>query len=171
MKIKVSDIDNHRISLLEFIKEKVEENFKVECLIERKILSLDFAYVEERNQYFSTPILNYLSKLDNSDIEKVIWITEKDLFVPSLNFIFGQAQMGGRNGIISTFRLKTVEENLYYMRCAKEVNHELGHTFGLSHCKNEKCVMFFSNSLSDTDGKNFTFCNRCQSIYERIISE
>jgi len=26
---------------------------------------------------------------------------------------------------------------------------ELGHTFGLGHCENPRCVMFFSNSLMD----------------------
>ena len=88
MRIKLNDIDNHNMELLEFIKEKVEENFKLGCIIGRLNLNLDFAYIEERNQYFSTPILNYLSKIENHDIKKIIWITEKDLFVPGLNFIF-----------------------------------------------------------------------------------
>jgi archaemetzincin len=31
----------------------------------------------------------------------------------------------------------------------------------LGHCENPRCVMFFSNSLMDTDGKGFEFCLRC----------
>ena len=32
----------------------------------------------------------------------------------------------------------------------KEVVHELGHLFKLSHCDKRYCVMHFSNSLKDT---------------------
>ncbi|TLX91314.1 MAG: hypothetical protein E6K97_02920 [Thaumarchaeota archaeon] len=35
----------------------------------------------------------------------------------------------------------------------KECVHELGHIFGFVHCPNIECVMYFSNSLSDTDIK------------------
>lgn len=48
----------------------------------------------------------------------------------------------------------------------KEAVHELGHTFGLVHCIDPKCVMFFSNSLADTDNKNTKFCKKCIKLFE-----
>jgi len=42
----------------------------------------------------------------------------------------------------------------------KEVIHELGHIFGLPHCKN-KCVMQFSNSLAEAMEKPSHFCQEC----------
>ena len=48
-------------------------------------------------------------------------------------------------------------------RIAKETIHELGHYFGLFHCNNKRCVMYFSNSLYDTDFKNRTFCKKCKN--------
>ncbi|MBI5166254.1 MAG: hypothetical protein HY998_00750 [candidate division NC10 bacterium] len=37
-------------------------------------------------------------------------------------------------------------------------------TYGLDHCRDFRCVMFFSNSLLDTDRKGPGFCPRCQKI-------
>ncbi len=52
------------------------------------------------------------------------------------------------------------DKPLFYQRIVKEAVHELGHSFGLGHCKNIKCVMRFSNSLSDTDIKTSHLCKK-----------
>jgi len=43
-------------------------------------------------------------------------------------------------------------------RAATEAIHELGHTYGLSHCSDPTCVMWFSNTLSESDRKGTRFC-------------
>ena len=50
------------------------------------------------------------------------------------------------------------DKSYFCQRLAKEAVHELGHAFGLKHCENIKCVMHFSNSLSDTDIKRSHLC-------------
>jgi len=40
----------------------------------------------------------------------------------------------------------------------------LGIIYGLGHCRNPGCVMFFSNSILDTDRKSSFFCESCQII-------
>ena len=55
---------------------------------------------------------------------------------------------------------------LFQHRVLKEAIHELGHTLGLSHCGNRRCVMHFSNSLSDTDIKGQDLCLNCRSLLE-----
>ncbi|MEA2005134.1 MAG: hypothetical protein U9O50_02570 [Acidobacteriota bacterium] len=50
-----------------------------------------------------------------------------------------------------------------------EAVHELGHTYGLSHCPDAKCVMHFSNSLLDTDKKSASFCTHCHKLLDEII--
>jgi archaemetzincin len=46
-------------------------------------------------------------------------------------------------------------------RASKTAIHELGHSYGLVHCRDHKCVMFFSFNLSDTDYKESRFCKKC----------
>ncbi|MBV9667768.1 MAG: hypothetical protein JO327_06520, partial [Nitrososphaeraceae archaeon] len=36
------------------------------------------------------------------------------------------------------------DEYLFYQRIVKEAVHELGHAFGMNHCRNTSCVMHFS---------------------------
>ena len=76
--------------------------------------------------------------------------------------------MGGRVAAIYLPRLrqelyvKKLDTNkLFEQRVIKEAIHELSHTFGLSHCEESRCVMHFSNSLQETDFKNYIFCKKC----------
>ena len=45
---------------------------------------------------------------------------------------------------------RTGKSQIYFSKDTKEVVHELGHLFKLSHCDKRYCVMHFSNSLKDT---------------------
>jgi archaemetzincin len=78
--------------------------------------------------------------------------------------------MGGPAAIIALPRLRQSfyglpeDEALYHERAVKEAVHEMGHTYGLGHCRNRRCVMAFSNSLLDTDAKSRHFCARCHPL-------
>ncbi|CAB3289148.1 Peptidase zinc-dependent [Methanocaldococcus lauensis] len=96
-----------------------------------------------------------------SDALFVVAITPYDLYSNGLNFVFGIAYPF-RGCIVSYARLYSDNEELFLSRVRKEVTHEMGHVFGLSHCPNPKCVMHFSNSLYDTDYKEEEFCSNCK---------
>ena len=51
----------------------------------------------------------------------------------------------------------------------KEAIHELGHTFGLKHCKNN-CVMKSSQYPSDVDKKLSEFCEDCINKLKEFFS-
>ncbi len=121
-------------------------------------------YNPQRGQYKGDTLLEVLSKVYYPDMLKFLALLPFDLYEEGLNFIFGLAQLGGRYAVVSTYRLKNEDERLFFERVFKEVNHELGHTFGLMHCKNKKCVMNFSNSLQDVDAKSRFFCEFCSKI-------
>ncbi len=70
--------------------------------------------------------------------------------------------------MVSTFRLN---ETLYGLpenprlleeRLIKESVHELGHTFGLIHCRDYNCVMHTSTSVEEIDVKGAEFCVGCK---------
>ncbi|RDE10708.1 MAG: hypothetical protein C4K49_12775 [Candidatus Thorarchaeota archaeon] len=122
------------------------------------------AYVPARRQYSADPFLDTVGHRVPSG-KHGLGLVSLDLFVPSLNFIFGLAQYGG-HALVALPRLSPVfyglpeNEALHFERVAKEALHEVGHVFGLSHCK-QHCVMRFSNCLDDTDRKPSTFCPSC----------
>ncbi len=127
-----------------------------------------YAYNKKRNQYLSTTILNTIAKEKGyTPYKKVLGIVDRDLYVPELNFVFGEASQ--RVAVISITRLRQEfyhlpgDPNLFQRRTLTEAVHELGHTYGLGHCENPRCVMFFSNSLTDTDRKGPEFCTKCKN--------
>ncbi|MDH4153803.1 MAG: archaemetzincin family Zn-dependent metalloprotease [Nitrospira sp.] len=92
----------------------------------------------------------------------ILGVTNRDLYVEGLNYVFGLADSPGKAAVISLHRLHAgADDMLFRARAVKEAVHELGHTRGLRHCADSRCVMAFSNSLADIDRKGKEFCVRC----------
>jgi archaemetzincin len=132
-----------------------------------------YLFDKARKQWISDSLLDWLlESINPGSTTKVLAICDFDAYSDELNFVFGQAHLGGRAAAIYLPRLKDEFyvrksdkiNNLFEQRVIKESVHELGHTFGLRHCQISKCVMHFSNSLQDTDFKDDEFCDRCNKI-------
>ena len=127
----------------------------------------DEAFDSRRNQYHSTRILALLEQqILALHMDRLLGVTYHDLYVPGMNFVFGEARLPGRVGVISTHRLKTQSGgalDVFHERVVKEAVHEIGHMTGLEHCSKTSCVMHFSQGISDTDLKSPNLCEDCQS--------
>ena len=130
-------------------------------------IDVSATYSESRSQYYSTQIIaeamNYTQKYNG----KIILLTELDLYVPVLTFVFGEAQLNGKHSIVSICRLHEefysgiTDDRLLLSRTVKEVLHELGHNFGLRHCDDWDCVMHSSTSIEEVDIKGEGYCKSC----------
>lgn len=124
------------------------------------------AWDARREQYLADAVL---AQVYVSEVTRALAMADLDLYVPDLNFVFGLADRAAGRAIIALPRLRQsfygLPENaaLFRERVVKEAVHELGHTIGLGHCRDRRCVMAFSNSLADTDYKEREFCERCKT--------
>jgi archaemetzincin len=127
----------------------------------------------ERGQYAAEPILRRLATLGGG-AARTLGVADLDLFTPGLNFIFGQAQAGGP-ALMSLARLRPEfwgrppDPALLRERASKEAVHELALSYGLDHCRDAICVMWFSNTLAETDQKSSAFCARHASQLGRAL--
>jgi len=160
--------------LLQKMKNDLGRVFERPVVTGRGMTEPRYAFHPKRNQYLSTAILNTLLKQKEYEpYEKILGIVDVDLYVPDLHFVFGEA--GPKAAVISLVRLRqepyglSSDEELFYRRILTEAVHELGHSFGLRHCPNPRCVMFFSNSLADTDRKGPDFCKACTQGLKRLM--
>jgi archaemetzincin len=123
------------------------------------------AYDSGRDQYIADVLLTAVQQLSG---QHIIGVTDLDLYSGDLNFVFGLAQLPGKAAVISLHRLRSgAHRDTFRKRAVTEVVHELGHTLGLHHCPDPRCVMHFSNRLADTDRKGVKYCERCRGKLQK----
>ena len=131
----------------------------------------DHSFEAERNQYHSTKILKELVRGAPPDSLKVLGVIEKDLCIPILTFVYGEAQLNGIGALVSLARLRQEfyglppDHALLRARAIKEAVHEIGHTFGLTHCADHACPMSLSNHVRQVDTKGAALCSRCRAAF------
>ena len=154
-------------SIIECITNCISNRLDFICKVFSKNKNPDYAYNEGRCQYNSKLILKNLIQNCSNDTFRLIGVTSVDLYAPILKYVFGLAQINGQCSLVSTHRLdprfynQPPNQYLLLKRVEKTTLHEIGHTFGLTHCRDKNCVMFSSAKIEDTDFKQPAFCLTC----------
>jgi archaemetzincin len=171
MKIGILPIGQAETAIALRVQENLVKVFPdTTCLvIDDKLPLFERAFDKKRKQYRSSVILSQIQgyAAEKTGLNRVLGVADVDLFVPDLNFVFGEAACPGKTALISLWRLRpefygaAPDMTLFLARTLKEAVHEVGHTLGLRHCARPSCVMHFSNSIFDTDKKQSLFCDQC----------
>ncbi|NPV05835.1 MAG: archaemetzincin family Zn-dependent metalloprotease [Syntrophaceae bacterium] len=153
---------------VEPLEHAVMRTFGLKTRYRRFDLDLARAYDARRGQYDSAEILRQLIAALPPDGCRVLGVADVDLFIPILTFVFGEAQLNGAGSVASLHRLHNEyyglprDKHLMLERLLKEALHELGHTFGLIHCHDPRCVLRSSTYVEDIDQKSAEFCEACR---------
>ena len=163
--------------ILEHIAKCISIRCGLSCRISLRTENTRYAYNDTRCQYNSKLILKRLLQQSPLDTFRLIGVTTVDLYVPILKFVFGLAQIEGKCSIISLHRLcprfydQPSNPDLLLARVEKTALHELGHTFGITHCRDRRCVMYSSARIEDTDFKDSEFCTTCFELFQWFLKK
>lgn len=152
---------------LEWIEDATAEWFPLPVRRLPPLSIPEGAYDVKRRQFKSVEIMKMLAQRAPRDASRVLGVTDVDLAIPMLSFLFGQAQFDGPIAVVSLCRLHQEfyglppQESLLRERTVKEVLHELGHTFGLVHCSDPTCAMSLATHIELVDAKAERYCTRC----------
>jgi archaemetzincin len=151
--------------------------FSVPVTVANVSLNLDDLYDSGRDQYNSTALLAKILSTFDTRNNKSIVVVDVDLFIPVLTFVYGEAQLDGHAAVVSSHRLNNQyyglpqNDRLMVSRLEKEIVHEVGHTFGLYHCRDYECVMKSSTYVEEIDLKKSQPCPECRRILNGSMSK
>ena len=132
------------------------------------------ALFSHRSQYNAAKIIKHLAADIHAPVRR-IGIISQDISLPFLTYVFGEAQIGGRAAVLSTYRLQrhrdgvVPEKSLIYRRLAKITIHETGLLLGLSHCQSPRCILNFSVGLDKLDSLTPTLCDHCKISLKSLL--
>ena len=169
--VEIVPLDISDQGLLSALAAEIERVYSLDCRVvqaaELPVDCLDMG----RQQYHATCILEHLADA-RMDAFRLLGVCAVDLFTPVLRYVFGEAMLPGRAALLSTYRLGIIppgdktsgDRSVFTSRVLKEGVHELGHTFGLTHCKDPECAMAASLDTGHIDVKQTRLCYYCKVI-------
>lgn len=177
MDLFVAPIEFSNVTLLNAIVRELSAAFQTKVSLINLPINITDSFSREREQYFSTQLIADAIKQTTGINGKVLLLVEFDLFVPVFTYVFGEAQLKGKHSIVSVCRLHeefysgSSNEQLLFERSMKEILHELGHNFGLLHCRDWDCVMHTSQGIEEIDLKGNGYCKSCSEKLQLALPQ
>ena len=159
---------SEREALVRPLSDCIRRTFHVTVHVRKPWFDPQFCFDASRGQYNARVLLGRLLTDPDDEQSRILGVISHDLFCPALTYVFGEAQLAGRASVVSIERLRNEayglppDDQLLCERLQKEAIHELGHTYGLLHCRNTACVMHSSIYAEQIDFKSASFCSECR---------
>lgn len=149
-------------SKIHSVKKDIAGFYRLDVKILPKIKVIKRAKILGTEKYGAYEILDHIN-LNYKNIDgKILILTNVDICAERTpnkltKNTLGLAYVNSKPCVVSTKKINSKE------KLSKISIHELGHTFGLRHCKNPKCVMSTPNSITGSEKTNKVWmCNKCK---------
>ncbi len=155
------------LEILDRLAARLARLLRVRIPVRARMIEISAAWHGERRQAWSAEILALLNGEPQRPAGVRVAYTELDLAAPVLTFVFGEALLRGGSAVVSLRRLRNEfyglppDEDVLLERMVKETLHELGHTRGLRHCHDWRCVMSSAHGVERVDVRGAAFCREC----------
>ncbi len=135
------------------------------------------AWYAPRKRYRADVLIEHLARFAEGESEttKVLGLTEVDISTTKGKIrdwgIFGLGYAPGPSAVVSSFRLKGKAKNRAHVRTrvGNVAVHEVGHTFGLPHCSEDRCPMQDAEgSIRNTDTSQSFLGPKCQAALDEL---
>lgn len=156
--------------VLDRMAEALEDNFPLRVVRLHPIGAPDLEFDPRRGQYSAPGVLKKVLAAIPGQVDKMLAVTSRDLFIPMLSFVYGQAQLNGRSAVVSLARLRqefySLPPNAVVLaaRARKEAVHEAGHLYDLVHCDTPGCAMSLATNVRQLDLKSDALCTACGAL-------
>ncbi len=161
------------------VKSALEEVYGGEVLMLSEIKIPEHTFVNIKSpRYRADKLIKHLKENQPGNVTYTIGLISKDISTtkhtedgeikkPTSKYedwgIFGLGYRPGPSCIVSTFRLKNKNQEVFYSRLKKIAVHEIGHNLGLPHCPDKTCVMQdAAESISTIDNVSMVLCDKCR---------
>ncbi|MFW9928849.1 MAG: hypothetical protein ACFFD1_05635 [Candidatus Thorarchaeota archaeon] len=169
---KIGEVDSSILIRLKKNLQWLLKKYNIKIDIDQNIFPIfKNECIKEEKEYSGRLILERLENTVPPQKQvKVLGLINEDIKTIRTKHLFGLTNLKCSCALISTIRLQVDNSDIakFEQRVLKVAVHELGHTFGLTHCNNE-CVMRLSKSLKELDEKPKEFCSLCDLQLRQFI--
>ncbi|MES2616653.1 MAG: archaemetzincin [Bacteroidota bacterium] len=165
--VQLVALNSDNTALIEHLKKKITAFYGCKVTIIQQLQTPSNCYIPENNRYSADSILKFLLH-QKKEGEVIQGLMETDICTAKNNNpywgVFGLGYCPGSSSVISTFRIekKSNSKELLLRRMTNVSLHELGHNFGLAHCKDSTCLMKSAKGLiKNVSDPHPKLCDKC----------
>lgn len=165
--VQLVALNSDNKALLQVLKKEIVDFYGCKVSIVNSIKTPNNCYISEIDRYSADSILKLLLTKKKED-EIIQGLIGSDICTAKNKQphwgVFGLGFCPGSCSVISTYRLekKSSSPALLERRIANVSLHELGHNFGLKHCKDSTCLMKSAKGLiANVSDPHPKLCSKC----------
>ena len=187
LRIGIQPFENFDPVLIDTIALAIRKTYEADVYILPSVKLPESAFIHVKSpRYRADSLIKYLKRNKSDTLDYVLGLTHNDISTtkrdkfgrvkqPPYKYtdwgIFGLGYRPGPSCVVSSYRIKTMDQELFFSRLKKICIHELGHNMGLPHCSSEKCVMQdAAETIRTIDRVHQELCEKCRRIIVNVTN-